>query len=178
MSSTNTYKAALTGGAAETPRVTPVIRPMGINDGAFVLDSWCRSYMHSPDMEGQDPDAYKIEMRNFLYALIPKCKTLVATAPGDSRSILGWACAEAPREAAGLWVLQYVLVRPEYQRQGIATALTAPFRAASPNGMLWAAHYTRGLRKFGTDFLIVNKFLNHRIGAQPKPHLVGGIAAP
>jgi hypothetical protein len=138
------------------------IIPFTLDYASFILDSWCDSYRHSPTVKHIDPKLYKIEMRNRVYNLIPKCKVLVATDPDNENpqtNLRGWIAAEAPREPNGLWLLHYVLVKYDLQGKGIASLLAAPFRKQSPDGMMFATHYTLGLRRFGRNWLIPNDFL-------------------
>jgi hypothetical protein len=134
------------------------IRPMKVEDGGFVLDSWCSSYARSPEV-GCDPEVFKIEQRNLIYRLIPKCKVLVACDPENPNTIRGWIAAEPPREPGGLWIIHYCLVKYELQGRGIARALSGLIRQASPNGMCWGTHSTFACKWFGKDWLVRNRYL-------------------
>lgn len=163
-------------GASVSPELPPLaFRLMGIDDAAFVIDSFCNSYRHSRDMRAIPPDIFKIEMRAWLRDFIPGKRVLVVGAEGHATSIFGWCMAEPPREAGGLWIIHYILVKPEWQRKGLATQLMAPFRDASPQRMCWATMETDALRFLGKDFLILNKFLLWKTGPLVKPVPVGGI---
>ena len=144
------------------------IRPMKIEDSHFIFDSWARSYMHSPDVAGMDSELFKVEHRDFMYNLIRSVTVLMIVDAAFPDNIRGWVCAEKPREVSGLWIIHYVLVKPEFQGHGYATALLAPFKKVSPNGLLWAACKTHALKHFATDYLMYNKYIYQRTQAREK----------
>lgn len=132
------------------------------SDLNFIRDSWASSYRASPDVTDMDPELYKVEVRAYIEAVRRQGRIFVACDPDAPDDIRGWVCCERPREKNGLWLVHYVLVRPEWQRQGIATALLKPLRDNSPDGMLWATSYTIGLKRFARDYLLRNRFIDGR----------------
>ena len=159
-------------GVALAPLQT-VIRPMALGDVSFIIDSWCGSYSKCPEAASTDADVFKIEQRNLIYRLLPKCKVLVACDPAQPNSIRGWACAEPARESGGLWILHYALVRPELQGMGIATSLVAPFREESPEGTLWTTHHTFASKWFGKDWTLRNRHLLYTLESTKRNEIKG-----
>ena len=163
--------------AKPVPRV--LVRPMGIDDASFVIDSWASSYRFSPIVAHVDPNVYKVEQRARIYRLLQNCTTFVACDPANPTRIWAWVCFAAPVKAGDLPVLHYVLVRPELQRRGIATSLVELVRqsSADPDTQLWMSHWTSPM--YNAQHKWHAMYNSYILEAEPvKAKLVGGIAAP
>lgn len=156
-------------------------RAMTIDDAAFVLDSWCSSYRHSPHVGPVDDAVFKIEQRARVYRLVPKSKVLLAVDPKDQTRIRGWICFEPPRESNGLPIVHYVLVRPELQSRGIGTALVdlAKRTAKDPAGPIWTTHETYPMKRLRAKWgAMYNNYLLDYVGGPAKKPVVGGNGIP
>jgi hypothetical protein len=150
------------------------IRPMCIDDAPFIIDSWCSSYSRSPEVSRIDEQVFKIEQRNLINRLIPRCKVLVACDPDRHTFIRGWLVFEAAREPGGLAIVHYALTKPECQKHGVANALLSNVRTTSPDGMVWATHATHASRWFGKTYMIYNPYLKFMEGPNTKRNELKG----
>lgn len=149
--------------ALEPPR--PItIRPMCIDDAAYVLDSWANSYRRSPTTGPIEREVFNIEQRARINRLVtrPHSRVFVACDAEQTSQIRGWVCFEAPQAEDGIPVLHYVCVQPAHQMQGIATALVALCRktAKDEDAPIWATHETQPMRHIRAKWnILYNPYL-------------------
>ena len=97
------------------------IRPYRHTDEAFVMDSWRRSFGWSDFAQAPTLEDYKDTQREVIAACLEASTTVVACAPDDDDTIIGYACGRAPN------ILHYVLVKSmggtDVRGRGIGTEL-------------------------------------------------------
>jgi GNAT superfamily N-acetyltransferase len=149
---------------AELPQRPIAIRPMCIDDAAYVLDSWANSYRRSPTTGPIEREVFNIEQRARINRLVsrPHSRVFVACDAEDTHQIRGWVCFEAPQSDDGIPVMHYVCVQPAFQMQGIGTALVALCRATAKDSEapMWATHETQPMRHIREKWnLLYNPYL-------------------
>lgn len=121
-----------------------IIRPSQESDRPFVVSSWVqtfkRGYVHSwlknwklglyakclePDRA--NPSTYMFLQTKLVNHLLDTASTVVACYADDPSLVLGFACGDVNTR-----LFHYAVVKMEYQRQGIGTALCDALRASSP----------------------------------------------
>lgn len=152
-------------GKKPKPEPRPIaIRPMCIDDAAYVLDSWANSYRRSQVTGPIERDVFNIEQRARINRLItrPTSRVFVACDAEDTNQIRGWVCFEAPREEGQLPILHYVCVQPAHQLQGIGAALMGLCRqtAFDAEAPIWSTHETQPMRHVRPKWnLLYNPYL-------------------
>lgn len=86
------------------------------SDYPFVLDSWLKSYSHSP-RAAKLGHRYFSEMEHDARLLLSRSELLLATDTDSTDVLFGWMCLEKPT------YLHYVYVKHAARRRGIATEL-------------------------------------------------------
>jgi len=96
------------------------IRPMTPDDMAFIVDSWVKSLDARAIWSRIIPESTFISYhRRAIFKVLERARVSVAVLPDEPTIILGWCCFDPPG------ILHYVLVKNEFRRRGIATALIA-----------------------------------------------------
>lgn len=134
--------------AAEAKPAQIAIRPMTIDDASFVIDSWCSAYRRSQTVGPIDEAVFKIEQRSRIDRLICRSKCFIACDAADKKIIRGWVCFEPPLQPNAIPILHFVCVHPNYQLQGIGTALVNIARSTHPDPEthMWSTHETSPMR--------------------------------
>lgn len=73
------------------------VRPCTEEDLPFIIDSWRKSFIHSPEVDGCTGDLYYPRMLGVIQRLLsrPKAKVLVACPDGENSFFIGgWICFE------------------------------------------------------------------------------------
>lgn len=124
------------------------VRPMRIDDASHVIDSWVRSFRPSPTVGPVEAPVFHIEQRARINRLISRSKTFVACDPEDKSRIRGWIVFEPPRRIEDQAVIHYVCVHPNFQVQGIGSALVGIARGtqADAEAPIWSTHETQPMR--------------------------------
>lgn len=149
---------------AKLPARPISIRPMCIDDAAYVLDSWANSYRRSVITGPIEREVFNIEQRARINRLIsrPASRVFVACDAEKTEQIRGWVCFEPPLRDDGFAILHYVCVQPSHQQQGIGTALVNVARqtAKDADAMMWATHETQPMRHIREKWnLLYNPYL-------------------
>lgn len=107
------------------PRLVPGvdyrIRPYRQSDEGFVTDSWRRSYSRSDFAQAPSLSMYIAAQRDVITACLETSTTLVACAPDDDDTIIGYAIGRAPNVLH--WVLVKNLGTAEVRGRGIGSEL-------------------------------------------------------
>lgn len=152
-------------GTKVAPAPAPIsIRPMCIDDAAYVLDSWSNSYRRSPTTGPIEREVFNIEQRARINRLVtrPHSRIFIACDAVQQRQIRGWVCFEAPQSDDGVPILHYVCVQPAFQMQGIGSALVELARATARDRSvpMWATHETQPMRHIREKWnLLYNPYL-------------------
>jgi len=152
-------------GKRPAPEPSPItIRPMQIDDAAYVLDSWATSYRRSPTTGPIEREVFNIEQRARINRLVTRAasRIFVACCIADAQLIRGWICFEAPQSSDGIPILHYVCVHPAHQMRGIGTALVALCRntANDAEAPMWSTHETQPMRHIREKWnLLYNPYL-------------------
>jgi len=149
---------------AEEPTRPVSIRPMHIDDAAYVLDSWANSYRRSVITGPIEREVFNIEQRARINRLVsrPSSRVFIACDAEHTTQILGWVCFEAPRQNDSFAVLHYVCIRPSHQMQGIGTALVNLARQTTKDTEqpMWTTHETQPMRHIREKWnLLYNPYL-------------------
>lgn len=105
------------------------IRPFKTADFPFVVSSWLKSYKMMSYFARKVPHRIFFGHHKRVIAAIldsPMVKVYVAVSPDDDDQIIGYLVASAvrsPHEDRQCVVIQYLFVKREFQRLGIATKL-------------------------------------------------------
>lgn len=128
----NTTDERNRGGRGET-----TIREHRESDIAFIVDSWLKSYRGSTFARYVRGDEYYTGHRHAIERAMRRAATtiLVAHAPDDTETILGWICYEHPG------VLHYLFVRPLVRKLGVSRQLIE----ALPEEPVFYSHFTLAL---------------------------------
>lgn len=152
--------------AAEVVARIPVsvkVRGVTADDLAFIYDSWCASYSKSPIVGPVTPDLFKIEQRALITKLLPRSKQMILCDTQDPRLIRGWICFSAAPAGAKLPTIHYMLVKPEFQGQGLGRKMVDMVRevfAMDPTSPIFTSHYTGVMRQVERRLnLIYNPYL-------------------
>lgn len=95
-----------------------VLRPMSsVDDEGYVLKSWVETF-HGRRCVGQTD---KRGQWRLAQALIQKCPVMMAAHEKNPDTIFGWACTY------GADVVNYVFVRKDWRKNGIAAQLLKPY---------------------------------------------------
>lgn len=97
------------------------VRPAVATDRAFIFATWLKSLRFGSELEEVPPDLYYEGQHRIIEQLLDRCMVLVAHAPEDPDTLLGWAVMD-PLDG---FVLHYVYVKGAFRRLGIAKALLA-----------------------------------------------------
>lgn len=140
------------------------IRPMVIEDAAYVLDSWANSYRRSIVTGPIEREVFNIEQRARINRLVQRstARVFVACDAEDKNKIRGWICFETPRGEHVIPVIHYVCIQPAHQQQGIGTALVELARqtASDPQAHMWTTHETQPMRHIREKWnLLYNPYL-------------------
>lgn len=93
------------------------LRPGGIEDHAFVLQTWLRTYHRRSEWTKPiDPAIFYEWHTPLVLGILRRASLLVATPEGQPGTILGWLVAEGP-------TLHFVYVKGPFRRFGVARAL-------------------------------------------------------
>jgi len=107
--------------AAERDALPLVLRPAGAADHPFIVDSWLLSY-RGQAIARDAGASYVRDMKWLIRRLLERGRVLVAADADEPSVIWGWA-------ATGDRTVLYVYVREQFRRNGIASALLAPYLA-------------------------------------------------
>ncbi len=138
------------------------IRPMGIQDAPFVVDSWARSFLHSPQARNVSDDVYKLEQRSRIDRIVKKSVNLVLCSEDDPNHVSGFVIFEPPKNETALAILHYLLVHANLQGNGLGSKLFNVVRETSiePSNPIWITHWTIPMKNVISKWnLIFNPYL-------------------
>ena len=98
----------------------PTFRAAGVEDIAFLTNSWLESYRHAPSVRGVPNKVYYYYHHKLLEELLTRCTVLICCYPDNPNQILGYVCAELYDTAL---VIHYVYVKKTFRKFGIAKSL-------------------------------------------------------
>lgn len=156
-------KAIHNHGKAREAQRAVAIRPMVIDDAAYVIDSWANSFRRSQVVGSVDREVYNIEQRARIDRLISRAasRVFVACDAEMTDKIRGWICFEPPGKAPTP-IVHYVCVQPSYQVSGVGTALVGIARQtlADLSQPMWCTHETQPMRHIRPKWnLLYNPYL-------------------
>jgi len=85
-------------------------------DANFILNSWLKSYRHSPLTKSIRGDIYYKHHHDKIIKLLSRSKIACAVSKDEDSQIYGWACFEEG-------VLHYIYTKHSYRGFGIATEI-------------------------------------------------------
>jgi GNAT superfamily N-acetyltransferase len=106
------------------------VRQMQIEDVAFVMSSWKRSWRTSPWAGVIRNDEYYASITSTIDGLIARGATILVATPDDRPDrILGWVCYEVVDDAT---CIHYLYVKDAFLRMGIGAQLVEQTQGAKP----------------------------------------------
>lgn len=123
------------------------IRPMDVEDHAFVFNSWMNSYRKGSKLaKSLDYPVYKAGQTDQITRLLLGSDTLIAANPEEPGQIFGYICFT---EFEDLTALHWIYVKEPFRRFGIADAMIEAMKAGNNHAetsSIFATHTTHNWR--------------------------------
>lgn len=99
---------------------------------AFVYSSWLQTFRYSGYARAIKKNVYFNYQSAVIQSILERCKIMCLVDPKQEENLIAWAAFEDLGED-GPWVMHYLVVKPSYQKLGIANEI---IRSIKPKGRL------------------------------------------
>lgn len=128
-------------------KVPVLIRHLSHDDKDYIYSAWLKSYRGNSHFTLGIPASIFFEVHaEVITGILATSRVLVACNQEDDAQIFGFVCY-TPSVSQQKFIVHYLLVKPPYQRMGIATALKEAMYHYEPNieptAPMIASHMTR-----------------------------------